>query len=169
MDWIPDTKSDYFEWAQVTCAPTQDLISKPFNRFMILLSSLGKFRIQYRILLAIITFSVISLFSFQTSGFQNGPVLCLFRNLTGLPCPFCGTTRSIGSILQGDLGMALGFNPLGFLVIFGALVFFLVPERLAKVNQRVAIRWWRLSQRRQISFVLASIGIMWFLNLPRII
>lgn len=133
------------------------------------LSSLGKLGIGNRVSLATLTFGTTSLFSFQTSGFQDGPILCLFRSLTGLPCPFCGTTRSIGSILQGDFGSALGLNPLGFLVMAGAVFMFLTPERLISINQGVATKWWQLSRRGQTSFVLASLSLIWSLNLPRMI
>jgi hypothetical protein len=37
---------------------------------------------------------------------------CPFRELTGLPCLSCGTTRAALSLLGGDLAAALRFNPL---------------------------------------------------------
>jgi hypothetical protein len=39
---------------------------------------------------------------------------CIFKRVTGLPCPSCGTIHSIISILHGDLRMAFRENPLGF-------------------------------------------------------
>jgi uncharacterized protein DUF2752 len=42
-----------------------------------------------------------------------GPPLCPFRLLTGLPCPGCGLTRSLVSLLHGDLSAAVFFHPLG--------------------------------------------------------
>jgi hypothetical protein len=42
-----------------------------------------------------------------------GPPLCPFRLLTGLPCPGCGLTRSLVSLLHGDLSAAVLFHPLG--------------------------------------------------------
>ncbi len=38
---------------------------------------------------------------------------CLFRRLTGLPCPTCGMTRSIVLTLDGHLGTALRLNLAG--------------------------------------------------------
>ena len=38
--------------------------------------------------------------------------LCPFKRLTGLPCGGCGSTRAAVSLLHGDLGKALGWNPL---------------------------------------------------------
>jgi hypothetical protein len=39
--------------------------------------------------------------------------VCLFRRLTGLPCPACGMTRSIVLTLNGHLGAALRLNLAG--------------------------------------------------------
>lgn len=47
---------------------------------------------------------------------------CLFRELTGLPCPTCGTTRAALALVRLDLAGAIAFNPLATL---GALVFLL--------------------------------------------
>lgn len=49
---------------------------------------------------------------------------CIFRTLTGLPCPTCGTTRAAVAFLHGDLVSAFVSNPLatliGILFIAGA-------------------------------------------------
>ncbi len=37
---------------------------------------------------------------------------CLFRNVTGIPCPSCGATRGVLALLDGHPVDALGFNPL---------------------------------------------------------
>jgi len=50
------------------------------------------------------------------------PTVCLFKEVTGLPCPSCGTTRSIELLLQGNLPGALGTNPLGLLLALGLLI-----------------------------------------------
>lgn len=41
---------------------------------------------------------------------------CLFRWLTGLPCPSCGATRALRTLLQGDVWQALAVNPLGLVL-----------------------------------------------------
>lgn len=38
--------------------------------------------------------------------------LCLFKNLTGLPCMTCGTTRTLALLGTGDLAGAFVMNPL---------------------------------------------------------
>lgn len=46
---------------------------------------------------------------------------CPFRQLTGVPCPTCGTTRALLALSQGQLGNAFVHNPLttGFVVLAG--------------------------------------------------
>jgi hypothetical protein len=38
--------------------------------------------------------------------------LCLFKRLTGLPCPTCGMTRGVLAFLGGHVGLAFAYNPL---------------------------------------------------------
>jgi len=40
---------------------------------------------------------------------------CVFRALTGLPCPTCGTTRAATAFLNGELTAAFAANPLAAL------------------------------------------------------
>jgi Protein of unknown function (DUF2752) len=42
---------------------------------------------------------------------------CPFHALTGLNCPFCGTTRMAAALLQGDPARAWSFNPPMFVVL----------------------------------------------------
>ncbi len=50
---------------------------------------------------------------------------CVFRTLTGLPCPTCGSTRSMVCLVHGDLSGALMMNPLTTLTLIAAVLFFL--------------------------------------------
>ncbi|WP_366523584.1 DUF2752 domain-containing protein [uncultured Kordia sp.] len=38
------------------------------------------------------------------------------KNITSIPCPSCGTTRSVISLTKGDFFDAMTINPLGFIV-----------------------------------------------------
>lgn len=57
---------------------------------------------------------------------SGGPVfgLCLFKRITGVPCPTCGGTRAVLRAAEGDLPGALLCNPLVVcgLVILSALM-----------------------------------------------
>lgn len=48
--------------------------------------------------------------------------VCLVKALTGVPCPSCGTTRSVQAILLGRFKEAAWINPLGY-VALSALIF----------------------------------------------
>jgi hypothetical protein len=45
------------------------------------------------------------------------PDTCSFKNLTGLPCPGCGLTRSIVAGLHGDFKASLMYHRLGLLTL----------------------------------------------------
>jgi hypothetical protein len=42
--------------------------------------------------------------------------LCVFKGLTGLPCPTCGSTRVLGRLFALDFAGALAMNPFTTLV-----------------------------------------------------
>jgi hypothetical protein len=59
--------------------------------------------------------------------------LCLFRELTGLPCPFCGGTTAAVNLGHGDVPGALRASPLAVALLVGwPLVGTVRPPR-----------WWR--------------------------
>lgn len=82
---------------------------------------------------------------------QDGPVLCPFRQLTGLPCPGCGLTRSWVYLVHGDVHAAVWANPFGPVSILAVLAL-AVSSVSARVRRHpppdlevLARRWWVLS------------------------
>ena len=57
------------------------------------------------------------------------PSVCPFFNLTGLPCPGCGLTRSFVSVGHGHVREAFAWHPLGPLLFAGALVYLVGTAR----------------------------------------
>ena len=53
---------------------------------------------------------------------EDGPVICPFRRLTGLPCPGCGLTRSWVYLAHGQVRDALAAHPFGAVAALAALV-----------------------------------------------
>lgn len=49
-------------------------------------------------------------------GGQSSFDLCLVKHIAHIPCPSCGATRSILSILKGQIEQAFLINPLGIVV-----------------------------------------------------
>jgi hypothetical protein len=62
--------------------------------------------------------------------------LCLFREVTGLPCPFCGGTTAMVRLGHGDLGGALSASPLA-LAMVAAWPFVGVVHRPAWATRRL--------------------------------
>jgi hypothetical protein len=52
---------------------------------------------------------------------EDGATICPFALATGSACPGCGMTRAMGFLVRGDLGSALAFHPLVFLVTIQAI------------------------------------------------
>ena len=50
------------------------------------------------------------------------PTVCLFKEVTHLPCPSCGATRALMVLMKGDVGGSLLINPFGFLLALGLAI-----------------------------------------------
>lgn len=53
-------------------------------------------------------------------GLSNSSI-CIFKNITGYPCPSCGTTRSVVAILHGNFAEAYYWNVLGFIALISLM------------------------------------------------
>jgi hypothetical protein len=53
------------------------------------------------------------------------PHTCVFKNLTGRPCPGCGLTRSIVAAAHGDVTQSFHFHRLGLLTLVYILLQFI--------------------------------------------
>ena len=54
---------------------------------------------------------------------------CAFHLLTGYPCPSCGMTRMAIALFHGDWLTALRLQPLGFALLWTAVVYWLLDAR----------------------------------------
>ncbi len=50
------------------------------------------------------------------------PSVCLFKEVTGLPCPSCGTTRSLLLLMHGQFRESFMMNPFGMMLAFAIVV-----------------------------------------------
>ena len=46
-----------------------------------------------------------------------GIPVCLFRAISGLPCPGCGLTRALVALLHGDPAAAFAHHPYSFILL----------------------------------------------------
>jgi hypothetical protein len=101
----------------------------------------------------------------------NGTTLCLFKNVTGFPCPSCGSTRALLHILQGDLTGALSLNPIGFLLMItlSILPFWITADyiRKQKTLERFVIASENMLHKKPIilTLILITISINWVWNI----
>jgi hypothetical protein len=54
---------------------------------------------------------------------KSGSTVCILKSTTGIPCPSCGTTRSLGSIIDLNLYSAFIINPLGYVIAVSLVLF----------------------------------------------
>lgn len=47
---------------------------------------------------------------------------CLFKKTTGIPCPACGSTRSLLEIIHGNIAAGIETNPLGIIALIYLLI-----------------------------------------------
>ncbi len=71
------------------------------------------------------------------AGIEDGPVLCPFRRVTGLPCPGCGLTRSWVYLAHGWWRESWLAHPFGAALLVVVLALGVVALR-ARVTQRPA-------------------------------
>ncbi len=76
-------------------------------------------------------FAIVTAFIMPPSGF--GVQVCSWQRLFHVPCPGCGLSRSVSSIVHLRFGDALWYHPFGFLVfplLCAVLVVWFLPERV---------------------------------------
>jgi hypothetical protein len=64
-----------------------------------------------------------SLCAISARMIDSWPTLCLYRRLTGSPCPGCGLTHSLWFLLHGQMAAALQWNKMGILFLPAAVAF----------------------------------------------
>ncbi|SCJ94834.1 Protein of uncharacterised function (DUF2752) [uncultured Clostridium sp.] len=62
--------------------------------------------------------------------------ICLIRGIIGIPCPACGITRAIKSLIRLNIKDALYYNPL-FLMPFIFMVVLIFKRKYIKVTAKV--------------------------------
>lgn len=79
------------------------------------------------------------LYNFAPTAYRFYPP-CMFRLLTGLDCPGCGSTRALHHLLHGRIEEAFRLNPMLFLLMVVAL--FALPSLLRGQQPRFLMQPW---------------------------
>ncbi len=53
---------------------------------------------------------------FTAENPHSDATVCLIKNVTGIPCPSCGSTRTVIALWNGDLSGLIRFNPIGLIL-----------------------------------------------------
>lgn len=88
--------------------------------------SLNRNRLYSILLVACIAGYAWLIYSLNTTqpGRDDVTEVCLIKHVTNIPCPSCGSTRSVLSLLDGNLLKAIAINPFGILI---ALIMVILP------------------------------------------
>jgi len=115
---------------------------------------------RWAVVIVIAYFSLVGLYVWVADATgANPPSMCLFRRITGYPCPTCGSTHMILAVARGHLHEAAGYNPL----MFSSVV--LVPVLLVvRIGLRRRIVWITSARSRRLlaSALLIAVLANWF-------
>jgi hypothetical protein len=70
------------------------------------------FKIKYPIIIIVMVLGYIFLYFTDFPLRERSFSVCIFKNITGIPCPACGSTRATICLLHGNVKEALLLNPL---------------------------------------------------------
>ncbi len=77
------------------------------------------------------------------AGIADGPGICPFAMMTGLPCPGCGLTRSWVAFMHGDVGASFRFNVFGPILLVLTVVTIVVAVATLVRRRRPPLEGWR--------------------------
>lgn len=86
---------------------------------------------------------------------------CIFKLLTGIPCPACGTVRSLQLLVHGDVVGSLLTNPLGLLLTLLVVAAAILVLRDARKDDDLL---YRLMHRRWPSLALVVVVLLTLAN-----
>lgn len=89
--------------------------------------------------------------------------ICLFKTLTGLPCPACGTTRGVMCLLSGDISSALLYNPCAVLLVL--IIAAQIPIQVMTIRRRLTLDSMLKASKALTYVFIASLALTWIFRL----
>jgi len=88
-------------------------------------------RFNYKLKYFGIIFILISayFFLYYFSSSINGHTVCIFKNITGVPCPACGSIRATMLLFYGQFWESVLVNPFGIItniLIIGSIIWMII-------------------------------------------
>ncbi len=122
--------------------------------------------------LAAASYGLLAYFYHNAYGSISAQV-CPINRVTGIPCPSCGTARSIVFIMEGNLYGAMVTNPLGFLA-FILLIVLPVWVALDLVRKRDSLYYcyviteaWLIRHKWMAALLVVLILVNWIWNITK--
>lgn len=88
----------------------------------------GAARADFRDVRLLARVGVILAFVVPPALARRGPVVCLFRRITGRPCPYCGLTRSWTATAHGQIDDGFRAHPMGPPALLAAVGLAILPD-----------------------------------------
>lgn len=101
---------------------------------------------------------------------QHDLEVCLIKNVTGIPCPSCGSTRAVLALIQGHFIESVLLNPFGLIIflimivspIWVAIDFYNKSDSLFIFYQRVE----EILRNKKVMFAFFTLVIInWIWNI----
>jgi hypothetical protein len=101
---------------------------------------------------------------FPDSASSNLTV-CLVKNVTGVPCPSCGTTRALLLLIAGDFQKALLTNPLCVVAGIGLLItpVWIAKDLVARTNTLALVFLWtekKIKTKKAVYIPLVALALL---------
>ncbi|MFZ4583339.1 MAG: DUF2752 domain-containing protein [Paludibacter sp.] len=96
--------------------------------------------------------------------------VCLIKQVTTIPCPSCGSTRSVLSLFSGNLKQAIYWNPFGIILVLMMIItpFWILYDSLTKKETllKAYLKTETILRNRNIALPLVLIVIInWIWNI----
>jgi hypothetical protein len=133
-----------------------------------LIKYLTTINIFYRILLFMSTIIAVNFTYRGTGNLTSLPTLCPFRLLTGVPCPACGISRSVGALSAGDFSTSTSMHPLGILVALSISLVLIRPDWVIKLSEKFNLFFNQLNIIKKATLISVTLITLWLWNLLRL-
>ncbi len=105
----------------------------------------------------------------SNNGFTTGGgIPCIWRSLTGYPCPGCGLTRSLASITEFEFVESLRFNPEGLVLTAFVMVAMIFPSTALAIARKIKAHFDEYSVKSSVWFGFSVLAIVLILNIIRV-
>ena len=88
---------------------------------------------------------------------------CIFKGVTGIPCPGCGMTRACLAILQGEFSTAWRYHPFSFLLIGLSILIVFQPEYTQETWVAISL----IKQKIIVSTLILLCLSLWLVHLKQ--